>query len=499
MRTKILGFILSVMLVLSACTQSKTPDPLPRPVLPVVALETRIPAPDLVGVTFVRSEAPVELLLSGQAIAAITPGAIPAGLEGLTYLATETVILQGWLDNPLALALTDAKDRLTTLGPPGTAGPGRLAKGRLSDLRLGWKPVAIDGVLPTVRTITSGAYPLVDRTSLVWKPNVGASTADMLAKSAHATPASQQMIRVSVVGDIMLARGVAAAMQRHGRDYPIEKVRDHIATADLAFANLESPIGVTGRPLPGKQIWFRSAPESVHLLTSLGLDGVTIANNHIMDYDTENFLETLEILDRIGLPYVGGGRDVAAARKPLVLEAQGVRVAFLGYSEFADIYWDLDYRKSFAAGLERPGVAGIHDQWLAEDIKLAGAQADLVIATFHWGEEFQNYPTSEQRRLARLSIDLGADAVIGYHPHAIQGFEIYKEGFIAYSTGNFIMDRQDTDLARESMILDLYVNKDGLKSVVVQPVWIAAEQPYILAGVAADNLMSKMRRISGWQ
>ncbi len=490
-------FLLAGTLTFPACTPtSKAPDPEPSTAPSVIALGQQISAQDLPGFTFVRSDDPVSVLLSDQAIAAIASGPVPTGLEGLTYQATETVLFQGWLDPPLTLSQADAKDRLTALAPPGAAKSGGLSKGRLSDLKPGWRPVAVDGVLPTADTIQRGTYPLVERISLIWKPNQGSPVVAALAQN-RTKP--DRVVRVSIVGDIMLARGVNSAMQRHGQYYPIEKVRDHLASADLAFANLEAPIGVTGRPLPGKQIWFRSAPESVNLLTSLGLDGLTIANNHIMDYDTENFLETLETLDKARLPYVGGGRDLVAARKPMVLEAKGVKVAFLGYSQFADLFFDWDYRKSFAAGEQTPGVAKIDDEWLVEDIKKARSQADVVIATFHWGEEFQNYPTNEQRRLARLSIDLGADAVIGYHPHAIQGFEIYKDKFIAYSTGNFIMDRQDTDLARESMILDLFAAKDGLKSVLVHPVWIAAEQPYILTGPEAQGLMNKMRKISNWE
>ena len=144
-------------------------------------------------------------------------------------------------------------------------------------------------------------------------------------------------------------------------------------------------------------------------------------------------------------------------------------------------------------------MPAIKDDWIAEDIKAARAQADVVAVAFHWGDEFQNYPNDEQKRLAHLSIDLGADLVLGFHPHAIQGFELYKGKFIAYSTGNFIMDRQDTDLARESMLLDFAIARDGVRSVTVHPVWIRAEQPYIMSGTEGESLLAKMRTISGWK
>ncbi|MBY6277557.1 CapA family protein, partial [Symbiobacterium thermophilum] len=146
----------------------------------------------------------------------------------------------------------------------------------------------------------------------------------------------------------------------------------------------------------------------------------------------------------------------------------------------------------------RPGVPAIREDWLAEDIRAARQVADVVAVALHWGVEFTNSPTEEQRRLARYIVDQGADLVLGSHPHAIQGFEIYNGGFIAYSMGNFIMDRQDTDLARESMILDFLIGPDGVKQVEVHPVWIEAEQPCILQGEEAARLRQKMQEISGW-
>jgi poly-gamma-glutamate synthesis protein (capsule biosynthesis protein) len=144
-------------------------------------------------------------------------------------------------------------------------------------------------------------------------------------------------------------------------------------------------------------------------------------------------------------------------------------------------------------------VPRIQEDWLAADIKAAREQADVVAVAYHWVDEFQNYPNEEQKRIAHLSIDLGADLVLGYHPHAIQGFELYKGKVIAYSTGNFIMDRQDTDLARESMLLDFTVAKSGVRSLHVLPVWIKAEQPYIMTGAEGESLLQKMRTISDWK
>lgn len=528
---------LAVLILLTACSRGPGQEPGPgeprggnadpgkdRTTLVLAAPES-LELPALEGVEVLRTPEPAPALMRGEADAAVIGGDPPPTLAAFPLRVREQIILQGWLDEPLSLTLSEAEALLPQLGPPGEPERGALAAGRLADLRPGWRAVPVDGVAPTPQTVRSGEYPLAERLMVAYRPEdeariaplretlraafsgsaegsaVGGSAggAGGVAPGGEAGGAGQaDWIRLSVAGDFMLARGVARAMRENGTLYPIEKVRDHLSSADLAFANLESPIGVTGRPLPGKQIWFRAAPEAVELLKAAGLDGVTVANNHIMDYDEENFLETLDLLAEAGIPWTGGGRNLEEARRPLVLEAQGVRIAFLGYSEFADLFFDWDYPRSFAATEDRPGVPAIREDWLAEDIRAAREVADVVAVALHWGVEFVNYPTEEQQRLARYMVDQGADLVLGYHPHAIQGFELYNGGFIAYSLGNFIMDRQDTDLARESMILDFLIGPDGVKQVEVHPVWIHAEQPHILQGEEAARLRQKMQEISGW-
>lgn len=511
--------LLAVLIVLAAC--ARKPAPQPGPGDPpqgaggnpgpssgalVLAAPVDLELPPVDGVEVLRTPEPVPALMRGEADAAVVDGEPPPILTSFPLRTVEHIIMQGWLDEPMELTLAEAEALLPELDPPGEPARGALAAGRLADLRPGWRAVPVEGVAPTPQTVRSGEYPLADRLLVAYRledservtPVRKALEAAFGQDEADGAVTGEEWASLSVAGDFMLARGVARAMRENGTLYPIEKVRDHLSSADLAFANLESPIGVTGRPLPGKQIWFRAEPEAIEVLTAAGLDGVTVANNHIMDYDEENFLETLDILAEAGIPWTGGGRNLDEARRPLVLEARGVRIAFLGYSEFADLFFDWDYPRSFAAMEDRPGVPAIREDWLAEDIRAAREVADVVAVALHWGIEFVNYPTEEQRQLARYIVDQGADLVLGYHPHAIQGFELYGGGFIAYSLGNFIMDRQDTDLARESMILDFLIGPDGVKQVEVHPVWIHAEQPYIMQGEEAARLRQKMQEISGW-
>ncbi|HWI61787.1 MAG TPA: CapA family protein [Symbiobacteriaceae bacterium] len=476
------------VLLFSGCASQETKKEQPV----VVAVAPGLPRPAVSGVTWLESDSPVELVRSGKAEFALAGQVVPPELQGFAFAYDETVLVQPYLDPSLSFSAQDAVNVLSG----GTLGGAKPV--RLSDLQVGWRPVPVSNVVPTPEALATGQYGVGTRfTAFIYKDGANPTVVEQFRALAAKPP--EPWITLTVAGDFMLARGVARAMRENGTLYPVAAVKEHLSKADLTFVNLESPIGVKGTALPGKQIWFRAPPEAMENLKATGVDGVTVANNHILDYDTENFLETLDSLKQAGIKYVGGGRNISEARKPMVLEAKGVKIAFLGYSQFADLFFDWNYPRSFSATDTLPGVPRIQEDWLAEDIKAAKALAPIVAVAYHWGDEFQNYPNDEQKRLAHKTVDLGADLVLGYHPHAIQGFEIYNGKFIAYSTGNFIMDRQDTDLARESMILDFTLSPGKVRAVNVLPVWIKAEQPYIMTGAEGETLLQKMRTISGWK
>lgn len=293
--------------------------------------------------------------------------------------------------------------------------------------------------------------------------------------------------RVSVVGDVMLARGVETRMREHGSWYPWEHVRNRLQSADLVIGNLESPISDRGTPLPGKEIWFRAAPQygRTHLLNA-----VTLANNHILDYDTDALLDTFQFLRQSSTAHAGAGRNIAEARKPAILNANGVRVALLSYSEFADLFFSYDYPRSFRATETVAGVAPMELDLIVEDITLARAEADIVMVALHWGVEYMNVPEPWQAEFARALIDGGADVIIGQHPHAVQGFERYKNGLIFYSFGNFIMDQYDP-VTRESLIADLWLTPDGIVGADIVPVYIDDFRPVIATGEQREQLWQR--------
>ena len=130
-------------------------------------------------------------------------------------------------------------------------------------------------------------------------------------------------VSLVAVGDIMLARKVERLMQAHGTDYPFARIEHKLQEADITFGNLESPLSERGSPLPGKGICFRARPEMAARLKQAGLDVLSVANNHALDYDTDAFLDTLELLRSSQIEPVGGGRNIDEARQPVIIEKNG--------------------------------------------------------------------------------------------------------------------------------------------------------------------------------
>lgn len=269
-------------------------------------------------------------------------------------------------------------------------------------------------------------------------------------------PPPPPQVRLVFVGDVMLTRLPGDAVAR-GED-PFASFADVFGQADLAVGNLECVIATVGKAVP--KAWnFRCHPRNVPLLAR-HLDAVSVANNHSGDYGKDAFAEQLSLLKKGGVPYFGGGLDSREARSPLILERNGIKVAYLAFNE-------VEYR-SYEAGPNKPGLAWGVDENLVADVAAAKAKADLVIVYPHWGIEYQKYPSERQKSLARKLVDAGADLVVGAHPHVIETQEYYKGKLIVYSLGNFIFDDFNDvppgiqEPSRLSHVLRVTMTRDGL-------------------------------------
>ncbi|GAA5169412.1 CapA family protein [Viridibacterium curvum] len=281
--------------------------------------------------------------------------------------------------------------------------------------------------------------------------------------TAHA--AGPRTLSLAFGGDIMLDDGPGRVIANGGD--PLRHIAPWLAGADYRIANLEVPVATVGKPLASKIFTFRARPETLKLVRGR-FDAVSVANNHAGDYGKAAFLETLQHLDAYGIARFGGGRNLEEAHAPLWIERNGLRIAVLGYNEFKP--------RSFEAGPSWPGVAWSEDSHVVADIRAARkAGADLVIPFMHWGWEREPDPTERQRRLARLMIDAGADAVVGTHPHITQGAEIHRGKPIIYSLGNLVFDSFQSDALRTGWLLRLELDAHGVTSWRTQTVFMDAD------------------------
>ncbi len=244
---------------------------------------------------------------------------------------------------------------------------------------------------------------------------------------------ADQPVNLVFSGDILLSDHVMNAYKNGGiRSVLDSQFQSVIDEADIFMANEEFPFSTRGTPAEDKQFTFRAAPSLIFVFKELGIDIVTLANNHAMDYGTDALLDTCDTLDKAGIARVGAGKNLDEAKAPVILEAQGQKIGFLGASRVIPV-------GSWNATSTKPGMLTTYDpKILVDEIKKLRDQCDYLVVYVHWGIERNETPEDYQRSLGKQYIDAGADVVIGSHPHVLQGVEYYKGKPIVYSLGNFI-------------------------------------------------------------
>ncbi|HHW28547.1 MAG TPA: CapA family protein [Syntrophomonadaceae bacterium] len=306
-------------------------------------------------------------------------------------------------------------------------------------------------------------------------------------------PAGPQEWSIAVCGDVMLGRGVATAMSQNGMFYPFEQMAPYLQSADLTFGNLESPLSLQGTPIPGKGIWLRGDPEAAAALKEAGFDVLSIANNHILDYDSPALLDTMEFLREQGIDPVGAGSNLEEAVQPVIKEVNGYKIAFIAATEMADIFWDYSYPRTFEAKEDRPGVQKLDADQLVEAVAALKDDVDLIAVSLHWGTEYSDYPLDVQRETAHRLVDAGAKLVLGHHPHCLQGIEVYKDSLIAYSLGNFIYDKQRRPKCQETVLVKIFFKDLNIEKAEVTPVVIADAQPRPADKADGERILQKMK------
>jgi poly-gamma-glutamate capsule biosynthesis protein CapA/YwtB (metallophosphatase superfamily) len=257
---------------------------------------------------------------------------------------------------------------------------------------------------------------------------------------------------VLAVGDV--------APSRADPDSLFDGVRDRLGDADIAFCQLEINLTDRGVRLPQCRHTDRSAPATAHALRRAGFDVVSFAGNHCLDWGPDGLFDTIGALESAELSVVGVGRDILAARRPVIVERHGLRVAFLAYSSILPMGYWAEERRAGCAPMraftvyeqiehDQPGTpcrthTYAHRDDLAalqSDIAAARERADVVLVSLHWGIHFVPAAIADyQRDVGRAAVDAGADAVLGHHAHILKGVDVHRGRPIIYSLGNFAVD-----------------------------------------------------------
>jgi poly-gamma-glutamate capsule biosynthesis protein CapA/YwtB (metallophosphatase superfamily) len=297
-------------------------------------------------------------------------------------------------------------------------------------------------------------------------------------------------IKLAFVGDILPAANVVRLMKKFGYDYPFREAAALLQSADITAGNLESSITVRGTPAQNKQFLFRGPVDALPAIREAGFDVLSLANNHTLDYGWVGLQDTMDALDDHKLRHMGAGIDDKQAYSPVYVESQGLTVAYVGVSQvLPEVSWK--------AGRAHPGLAEAYDHARAvAAIEEAGNQADLVVVMVHWGKEKADKATQSQTNLGRRFIDAGADLVIGSHPHVLQGFESYKDKWIAYSLGNFVFNMTATPKTAETGVLMAECGKDGSCSLDFHPMLAKESQPAPMEEAAGKALWDRLSDVS---
>jgi poly-gamma-glutamate capsule biosynthesis protein CapA/YwtB (metallophosphatase superfamily) len=298
-------------------------------------------------------------------------------------------------------------------------------------------------------------------------------------------------ITIAAVGDIMLGHRAEPYLTREDPGYPFVNVLPVLQQAHLVIGNLESPISSRGTAVADKKFTLRVGPVAIAALQAAGIRVVTLANNHTMDFGPLALQDTLKILGENNILYAGAGMNLEDARAPAFLNVGGRTLAFLSYS--------LTFPIEFYAAAGRPGTAPGYREYVKRDIEKVRPRADLVVVSFHWGAELMTTAKDYQQELGRLSIDWGADLVLGHHPHILQELELYRGRLIAYSLGNFVFG-SESDKTNSSMILLCTFKGKTLVRIEAVPLDVnnyrVAYQPKVLAGAKAERVLGEINAAS---
>ncbi len=289
----------------------------------------------------------------------------------------------------------------------------------------------------------------------IFKPKI----IDLTLKK-NLAPEPEKSIELIFIGDVMLDRGVEYMVEKYGQNdfnFPFLNIAEDLKKADLTIANLESQISDQGKDM-GSAYSFRAPIEAMQGLLFAGIDIVSLANNHALDYGSQALRDSLNRLIDNNISPVGAGNEFQAF-SPTIKTVGNTKIAFFAYTDQLPL--------STRAKNENFGIAVINQNNLSrikQDIGLAKQLTDIVVVSLHWGVEYATEPNDSQITLAKELVGAGADLIIGHHPHVIQRYEKYQDSYIFYSLGNFIFDQGFSDETLEGIIAKVIIKDKKIET-----------------------------------
>lgn len=271
--------------------------------------------------------------------------------------------------------------------------------------------------------------------SPVSKPEVPELSLEKIFKDTHQIPENidkSKLVTLLATGDIIPARSVNYQISvRHDPTWPYLETAEVLRNNDITFSNLETPLFSGCTPTQEGMV-FCGDLSNIKGLEYGGVDIVSLANNHAGNYGEEGVSQTIKDLNDAGIDVTG-----IDSLQPLIYEVKGTKFAFLGYNDITT---------------PQPGVSNAEEEKIKKQIQEAKKSADIVVVTYHWGVEYRDQPDERQKYLGHLTIDAGADLVIGNHPHWYQPIEFYHGKLITYAHGNFVFDQEWSRRTKEGIV-----------------------------------------------
>lgn len=316
---------------------------------------------------------------------------------------------------------------------------------------------------------------------------------EILPEDTYMLP-EKETVTFTFAGDVLLDENYAVMSTYRANDSVLEncidpQLLDIMRNSDVFMINNEFPYTDRGTPLPNKAFTFRATPENVQILRDMGVDIVSLANNHASDYGEVSLLDTLDTLDSAGIPYVGAGRDLEEASKVVFYQKGDMKIGIVSATEVER----LATPDTKGATTNSPGTFRCFQNDALEDvIKKAKEECDFLIVYVHWGTESTDELDWSQPGQAADFTAAGADVIIGAHPHVLQEIAYVNGVPVFYSLGNFWFNSKNQD----SCLVTLEVGEEGLVSMKFIPCRTSGGTTSLASGTEAERILEYMRGLS---